>query len=88
MILKEDFGRDNLKQVFNKIRSNFESGKETFDETVATINFWCDGDEDKTIFMQSGEAYAPAITYLDILDSDEEELIQYIKQQLTVTEDE
>lgn len=87
MLLKEDFGKDNLKQVFNKIKTNFEQGKKVFDEEVATINFWCEGDKDNTIFMQSDEAYA-VITYSDILESNENELISYIKEQLTETEDE
>lgn len=87
MLLKEDFSKNNLKQVFNKIKSNFEQGKKVFDEEVATINFWCEGDKDNTIFMQSDEAYA-VITYSDILENDESELISYIKEQLTETEDE
>lgn len=87
MLLKEDFSKDNLKQVFNKIKNNFEQGKKVFDEEVATINFWCEGDKDNTIFMQSDEAYA-VITYSDILESNENELISYIKEQLTETEDE
>ena len=87
MLLKEDFGKDNLKQVFNMIKSNFEQGKKVFDEEVATINFWCEGDKDSTIFMQSDEAYA-VITYSDILEGNENELISYIKEQLTETEDE
>lgn len=87
MLLKEDFGRDNLTQVFKHIRSNFEAGNEVFDEEVATINFWCDGDKDRTIFMQSGDAYA-VITYSDLMEDDEEELIQYIKRQLSETDDE
>lgn len=87
MLLKEDFGRDNLTQVFKHIRSNFEAGNEVFDEEVATINFWCDGDKDQTIFMQSGDAYA-VITYSDLMEDDEEELIQYIKRQLSETDDE
>lgn len=87
MLLKEDFSKDNLKQVFNRIKSNFEQGKKVFDEEVATINFWCEGDKDNTIFMQSDEAYA-VITYSDILENDENELISYIKEQLTETEDE
>lgn len=87
MLLKEDFGRDNLTQVFKHIRSNFEAGNEVFDEEVATINFWCDGDKDRTIFMQSGDAYA-VITYSDLMEDSEEELIQYIKRQLSETDDE
>lgn len=88
MLLKEDFNKDDLKKVFSSIRNHFESGNEQFDETIGAINFWCDGDKDKTIFMQSDDAYAQPLTYQDIVNGDEDEMIAQIKIELAETDNE
>lgn len=86
MLLKEEFGQDVITKVLNKIKSYVDSGVKKFDETIGTINFWSDNDQDGTVFMESKGAYA-TVLISDITDENMNDIIDDIKEQLTVTDE-
>ena len=86
MLLKEEFGQNVIRQVLDKIQSYYNSSVNKFDETIGTLNFWSEDDQDGTVFIESEGAYA-TVLMSDITEENINNIIKDIKKQLTLSDE-
>ena len=86
MIILENItvSEDSLDKICQKIKEHFDNKEYKFDETVDTVNFWCDSDQDKTVYLQDGESYA-TIDLQSFNEGTMEEIVDIVKYQLENT---
>ena len=77
-----DVRKDTIDKILSKVKNYFDSGVEEFDDNVDDVNFWCDGDNDKVVFMSTGDSDSFAtITYEDIKNNKDMEIKAYLDRQ-------
>ena len=63
MILMENaVQKDTITKVVNKIQDYMNKNVFKFDDTIDDINFWCDDDFEKTVFINSEDGGYATIT--------------------------
>lgn len=81
MILESiDVSKNSVEKIIDAMKEL--SG--TYDKTIDDINFWCDGDEDGTIFIQYKDGYA-TLTNDFVKTVDKKELVDSVIYQLNNT---
>lgn len=81
----KSISEDIVKQIVNKIKEHFDNEDFDFEDTVQGIQFWCDNDKEKTVFIQTEDECYATVNKQNFENIDIQDIVTGIKGQLDAT---